>query len=120
MIRVDVGRLRALILLAVFGASIAGQAMAATTIGNGDMSHAVSVVAVPMMSAGGCSNCPATGHAVMSSCSVAFCWNLSMIPAQATDIEPTAQLIFDRRQSIDRLGLTLRPEPHPPRTALQN
>ena len=118
MIRVAFTRLRALILLAVFAAGVTGHAMAATTIGGNPMPHSVTIVAA-MAPMAGCSNCPASSHATMPSCSIAFCWSLLAVPAHTICIEPVGPMTFVVEPVTDRLGMSRRPEPHPPRPSFQ-
>ncbi|HUZ74757.1 MAG TPA: hypothetical protein VMU87_17360 [Stellaceae bacterium] len=108
-------RVRAVALLVVLGMGLAGQAVAGARIAPTPAAgpSATAIVVPPM---NGCPACASSPAAVALSCPAGFCWTMVAIPATAAVVEPVVPAIVAALPDAMMPGLSLRPEPHPPRS----
>ena len=112
MMRLRLTRLRAFLLLLVFGASLTGQIMAGAAMAAPmDMRVGTHVSAA--------SSCPAcndgSSDGMPSQCVAVACWNLTAIPASDPLIPPVGPTGFIPATYMMIPGLSPGPDPHPPR-----
>ena len=115
MVRLGLARLRALLLLLVFGVSLTGQiiagaAMAAPMEPRGDIQVSAA------------QRCPGrddgTTGAMPAQCAIVFCWDCTAIPAAGPVIHRVVPTALVPAADIMVPGLSLGPDPHPPRVLL--